>query len=164
MRKLLIIAFAANLLLTAISLGILPDQVAIHFAGGGKPDSWAAKEFNAAIFLILEVPFFLMFSYAAALTRGPTKNHISIPNKDYWLRDENLPLFQRKFGRYMAEFGVAIFAFFFAIKLLTIQANLREPVLLEVRVFMVVFVAFMSYTLWWTVRIVRGFRIPVDTR
>jgi uncharacterized membrane protein len=161
MRKLLIMAFAANLLLTAISLAVLPDHVAIHFAGGGKPDSWAAKEFNAAIFVVLEVPFFLMFSYATLLTRSRTKKHFSIPNKDYWLRDENLPRFHQKFGRYMAEFGVAIFVFFFAIKLLTIQANLREPVLLDVRVFMIVLVIYMSYTLWWTVRIIRGFRIPV---
>jgi len=38
MRKALIAAFAANLILMVISLALLPDQVAIHFGGGGLPD------------------------------------------------------------------------------------------------------------------------------
>jgi len=162
MRKALLLVFAANLILTAVSLALLPDQVAIHFGGGGRPDSWASKEFNAAIFLVLEVPFFLLFYFAPVLTLGVSKKYLNLPNKDYWLQGENQPLFQRKFGFYMAEFGVAIFVFFFCINLLALRANLSDPVLLEYRIFMVVFVAFMSYTLWWLVRLVRGFRVPVS--
>jgi hypothetical protein len=60
----------------------------------------------------------------------------------------------------MAEFGVAIFVFFFCISLLALRANLSDPVLLDYKLFMVVFVVFMSYTLWWLVRLVRGFRVP----
>ena len=160
MRKILIAIFMANLILTAVSLALLPDQVAIHFGGGGRPDSWASKEFNATIFLVLEVPFFLMFYLAPVLPLGVSKKFLNLPNKDYWLQDENRPLFHRKFGSYMAEFGVAIFIFFFCINLLALQANLREPVLLDYKIFMIVFIVFMSYTLWWLVRIVRGFRLP----
>jgi len=160
MRKALIAAFAANLILMVISLALLPDQVAIHFGGGGLPDSWASKEFNAAIFLVLEVPFFLMFYFAPVLTLGASKNFLNIPNKDYWLKEENLPGFQRKFGYYMAEFGVAIFIFFFCISLLALQANLRDPVQLDNMLFLVVFIAYMSYTIWWLVKLVRGLRVP----
>jgi uncharacterized membrane protein len=160
MRKVLIAAFVANLLLTAVSLAILPEQVAIHFGGGGKPDSWASREFNAAIFLVLEVPFFLMFYFAHQLTQGSASRFINIPNKDYWLQEENLPLFRQKFGSYMAEFGVALFVFFFCITGLTIQANLSEPVRLDQALFMVVFVAYMVYVVWWLVRLVRGLRVP----
>ena len=162
MRKVLIAVFVANLILTAVSLAVLPDQVAIHFGGGGRPDSWASKEFNAAIFLVLQVPFFLLFYFAHTLTLGFPSRFLNVPNKDYWLREENLELFQKKFRFYMAEFGVAIFVFFFCLTGLTIMANLSDPVRLDEALFMVVFVAFMLYTLWWLVRLVRGLRVPAS--
>ena len=160
MRQILIVAFVANLILMAVSLAVLPDQVAIHFGGGGLPDSWASKEFNAAIFLVLEVPFFLMFYFASVMNLGISKKYLSIPNKDYWLQEGNLALFQKKFGHYMAEFGVAIFTFFFCINLLAMQANLGKPVKLDETLFMIVFFAYILYTLWWLVRLVRGLRVP----
>ena len=160
MRKILIAALAANLILTAISLAVLPDQVAIHFGSGGRPDSWASKEFNATIFIVLEAPLFLLFYYAAVLPMGVSRKFLNLPNKDYWLREENLALLQRKFGHYMAEFGVAIFVFFFFIKLLDMQANLNDPVVLNSVWFMVVFITFMIYTLWWIVRLIQGFQVP----
>jgi uncharacterized membrane protein len=160
MHKALIVVFVANLILMAVSLAILPDQVAIHFGGGGRPDSWASKEFNAAIFLVLEVPFFLMFYFASSMTLGVSKKFLNVPNKDYWLQKENLALFQLKFGRFMAEFGVAIFLFFFCINLLALQANLADPVQLDEKIFLIVFVAYIIYTLMWLVRLVQGLRIP----
>ena len=160
MRKVLIAVFVANLILTAVALAILPEQVAIHFGGGGIPDSWASREFNAAIFLVLEVPFFLMFYFAHLLTRGSASRFINIPNRNYWLQKENMPLFNRKFGSYMAEFGVALFVFFFCITGLTIQANLSDPVRLNEALFLVVFVVYMVYVVWWLVRLVRGLRVP----
>ncbi len=160
MRKVLIAVFAANLILMAVSLTLLPDQVAIHFGGGGYPDSWASKEFNAAIFLVLEVPFFLLFYFSSVLPLGVSKKFLNIPNKNYWLQEENLARFQRKFGFYMAEFGVAIFTFFFCISLLALLANLRDPVMLDGGLFMIVFIAYMSYTIWWLVKLVRGLRVP----
>ena len=49
MRRLMISAFVANLVLTLVSLLILPDPVAIHFRGGGIPDAWASKWTHALI-------------------------------------------------------------------------------------------------------------------
>ena len=160
MRKALLVIFVANLILAAVSLALLPDQVAIHFSGGGRPDSWASKEFHITIFLVLEVPFFLLYYFAPVLPLGVSNKFLNLPNKDYWLQEENLSLLHRKFGSFMVEFGVVIFVFFFWISLLTLRANLREPVLLDYRIFMIVFIVFMSYTLWWLVRFVRSFRVP----
>jgi uncharacterized membrane protein len=160
MHKALIVVFVANLVLMVVSLAILPDRVAIHFGGGGHPDSWATKEFNAAIFLVLEVPFFLLFFYSSRLTLGFPRKLLNVPNKEYWLQEGNLALFQQKFGRFMAEFGVAIFVFFFCISTLAIQANLSEPVQLNETWFMTVFTTYILYTLWWLVRLVQGLRVP----
>ena len=160
MHRALIVVFVANLILMAVSLALLPDQVAIHFGGGGLPDSWASKEFHAAIFLVLEAPFFLLFFFASRLTLGVPSKFLNIPNKDYWLQEENQQRFQKKFGYFMAEFGVAIFIFFFCINLLALQANLGEPVKLDETLFMAVFIAYILYTLWWLVRLVTSLRVP----
>lgn len=160
MHKILIVVFLANLILMAVSLAILPDQVAIHFGGGGRPDSWASKEFNAAVFLVLEVPFFLMFYFASSMNLGISKKFLNVPNKDYWLEKDNQTRFQKIFGYYMAEFGVAIFIFFFCISALALQANLSDPVQLDNTLTMILFVAYLLYTLWWLVRLVKGLRIP----
>ncbi len=162
MHKALIAVFVANLILTAVSLAVMPDQVAIHFGGGGLPDSWASKEFNAAVFLVLEAPFFLMFYFASSMTLGISRKFLNVPNKDYWLQEENQALFQQKFGRFMAEFGVAIFVFFFCISLLALQANLSDPVKLDEKVFLIVFVLYILYTLVWLVRLVQGLRMPAQ--
>jgi uncharacterized membrane protein len=160
MHKALIVVFVANLILMTVSLAVLPDQVAIHFGGGGRPDSWASKEFNAAVFLVLEAPFFLLFYFASSLSLGISKKFLNVPNKDFWLLKKNRAIFQQKFGRFMAEFGVAIFIFFFCISLLALQANLSDPVKLDEKVFLVVFVIYIMYTLVWLVRLVQGLRIP----
>lgn len=163
MRRMLVVVFAVNLALTVVSLAMMPDRVAIHFGAGGQPDSWASKEFNVAIFLVLEVPFFLLFYYASVLPLGVPRRFLNLPNKDYWLQEENRHLLQRKFGYYMAEFGVAIFLFFLGINLLALQANLSDPVVLNYVLFMAVFLAFMIYALWWVVRIIQGFQVPKTT-
>ena len=162
MRTLLAIVFAANVLLMLVSLAVLPDQVAIHFGSGGAPDSWASKELNALLFLVLETPLFLLFWFAPSLPLGIPPRFVSVPNKEYWLREENRPAFKWKFQNLMAQFGTAFFLFFFCVGLLTVQANLSQPVRLKEEVFLLVLVIFLGYTVVWTIGLFRAFRVPRD--
>ena len=160
MRTLLAIVFAANVWLMLVSLAVLPDRVAIHFGPGGTPDSWASKELNALVFLVLETPLFLLFWFAPSLPLGLPPRFVSVPNKEYWLREENRPSFKRKFQNLMAQFGTAFFLFFFCIGLLTVQANLSHPVRLKEGVFLTVLILFLGYTVAWTIGLFRSLRIP----
>ncbi len=160
MRTLLLLAFAANVLLMVVSLAILPDQVAVHFGRGGVPDSWASKEWNAFLFVLLETPLFLLFWFAPSLPLTVPPRFVSVPNKDYWLREENRSAFKRRFQRHMDRFGTAFFLFFLCIGVLTLQANLSEPVRLNEPIFLVALVLFLAYTVFWTVGLFRSFRIP----
>jgi uncharacterized membrane protein len=160
MRTIFFVVFAANVLLMLVSLVILPDQVAIHFGRGGCPDSWASKEMNALVFLVLETPLFLLLWFGPSLPLGVPKRFVSLPNKEYWLREENLPAFRQKMEYLMAQFGVAFFLFFFFTGLLTVQANLSEPVRLNEKAFVPVVVLFLVYTVVWTIGLFRSFRIP----
>lgn len=162
MRIIFLVVFAANALLWLVSLAVLPDQVAVHFGRGGVPDSWASKEWNALVFVLLETPLFLLFWFAPALPLGIPPRFVSVPNKDYWLRDENRPAFKRTFQRLMDRFGTAFFLFFFCIGVLTLQANLSQPVRLNERGFFLALVLFLGYTAVWTIGLFRAFRVPDD--
>ena len=162
MRTLFFVVFAANVLLMLVSLVILPDQVAIHFGRGGCPDSWASKEMNAFVFLVLETPMFLLFWFGPSLPLGVPKRFVSLPNKEYWLREENLPAFKQKLEHLMAQFGAAFFLFFFFTGLLTLQANLSEPVRLNEKAFVPIVVVFLGYTVVWTIGLIRSFRVPKE--
>ena len=62
MRTVFCVVLIANVLLWLVSLVVLPDQVAVHFGRGGVPDSWASKEWNALVFVLLEAPLFLVYT------------------------------------------------------------------------------------------------------
>jgi uncharacterized membrane protein len=160
MRGLLIAAFVANLILTLISLLLLPDQVAIHFRSGGEPDAWASKWTNALIFLLIQMPLFALFISVGRLTLNMPAKWLSLPNKDYWLKPGNRAELEARFGALMEEFGFVLFVFLFAVGLLTLDANLGRPVRLNEPLFLVCFVAFMLYVPYWLVKVFRRLRVP----
>jgi uncharacterized membrane protein len=159
MRRLLIAAFAANLILTLIALLVLPDQAAIHFRSGGEPDAWASKWTNALIFLLIQMPLFALFISVGRLTLNMPARLLSLPNKDYWLKPENRAELEARFGALMEEFGFVLFVFLFAVGLLALDANLSEPVRLNEPVFLACFVAFMLYVPFWLVKVFRRLKV-----
>jgi len=160
MRKPFIWAFLANVALTVLAIFILPGHVAIHFGIGGYPDSWASRGFFLLIFLALEVPLFLLFLYVPSLILKCPPKIVSLPNRDYWLAEENRHLAGAKLSGLMSEFGFVLFAFLLGMGLLTVYANLLDPVRLNERVFLALFIAFMVYTIYWCIKIFAAFKMP----
>jgi uncharacterized membrane protein len=160
MRKLMILAFVANLLLLLVSLLMLPDQVAIHFRGGGVPDAWASKWTHTLIFVVIQIPLFTLFLSAGRLTLNLPARWLSLPNKDYWLKPENRRELQLRFSALMQEFGFMLFFFLFAVGLLTLDANVSDPVCLNEPVFLMFFTGFMLYLPYWLVKVIRRLKVP----
>ena len=63
----------------------------------------------------------------------------------------------------MTEYGVAVFTFLLCVGLLTLEANVADPVRLNESIFFPIFIAFMLYTGYWCVKLVRVFRIPKNS-
>ena len=163
MRKLLIVSFLANVALTLVSLLVLPSEVAIHFGRGGMPDSWASNELNALLFLGIDLFIFIVFLVAPSLSLGLSPKWLSLPNKNYWLKEENRVVAQKKLAPLMTEFGIAFYIFLFFVGLLTLEANLADPVRLNETIFFPIFIAFMLYTGYWCVKLVGVFRTPKNS-
>ena len=164
MRKLLIAAFVATVLLTWVAFLYLPPEVAIHFGRNGMPNSWATREFQALMFLALDLGMFLLFLFTPSLILKLPQKLISLPNKDYWFAKENSALFRAIFEKLWWEYGAALLTFLLLTELLTIAANLSSPVRLHGGFFWFLFIAFMSYTIYWTVRMCSAFKVPSDAK
>ena len=160
MRTLFIILFLANIALGVVSLQILPPEVAMHFGGGGVPDSWGSREFSVLLSLFFNILMFPVFFFTSALVFAFPPRFVNLPNKNYWLAEENKAATREKLSLLMCEFGSAFYAFFIGVGLLSLQANLSDPVRLNETVFLAALGIFLLYTVWWCIKLYRGFRVP----
>ena len=101
-----------------------------------------------------------MFLSATRFTLNVPEKWLSLPNKHYWLKQENRAELEVRFGGLMHEFGFSLFLFLFVVGLLTLDANLSDPVRLNEPLFLVFFIAFMLYVPYWLVKVFRRLRIP----
>lgn len=161
-RTVFILTFIANVLLAIASLAILPSRVAIHFGRGGLPDGWAPSYVNTLLFLGINTVLFCSLYFTPRLVDRVPAKWINLPNKDYCLQPVNKPRLEGMFSGYMWQFGTVLFIFLSAIGLLTIQANLSQPVRLDEKLFFTVLAIFLVFTVYWCIRLFRSFRIPKE--
>jgi uncharacterized membrane protein len=159
MRKAFLIIFLLTILFNILSYVMLPDKVAIHFGRGGHADSWADKEINFLIFLGMEILMFLIFWYSPALVMKIPTKWVNLPNKSFWLTEENKSHAKIKLESLMPEFGMAMFVFFFLISILTLDANLSKPVKLNEPLFLTFLIIFLIYTVYWCIKFYKSFRV-----
>lgn len=160
MRAAFILSFVANLVLALVSLAILPERVAVHFGAGGIPDGWAAKETNFLLMLGIHTLLFCSLYFTPSLVSKVPVKWISLPNRDYWMLPENRSRAVQTLSRFMWQMGTALFLFLLLAGLLAIRANLSNPVRLDERVLLVGLAVFLGYTVFWTLALIRAFRIP----
>ncbi len=164
MKKTFISTYVLMLAVNLVSYFFLPSDVAIHFGRGGRGNSWASKEVNFFFFLVIEVVLFLLFYYSPILVKKTPQRWLNIPNKEYWLKEENMESFIQSFSNLMYQYGIAMAWLFIAINFLTVEANLSQPVRLNEKLFLTVMAIFMVYTVYWTIKVIRSYKIPGEKR
>ncbi len=160
MRNLFIVTFLANLMLSVLSLAILPDRVAIHFGSGGAPDGWASNETSTLLMLGVHILVFCALYFSPKLITAVPSKWVSLPNPDFWLSPQRRHLAAEKLTHLLWQFGTAVFVFMLFAGLLTMRANRSDPVRLDESLFLTGLVIFLAYTVYWIVALVRTFRVP----
>jgi len=160
MRITFILSFLANVILSLISLAILPDTVAIHFGLGGAPNGWASNLTSTLMMLAMHTFVFCSLYFTPRLIKAMPSKWISLPNRDYWLMPKQRPRAVEIFSHSMWKFGVALFLFMLFAGLLALRANLSDPVQLDEGALLTALVVFLAYTVYWTVALLRAFRVP----
>jgi uncharacterized membrane protein len=164
MRTIFILSFLANVVLVLLSVIILPERVAVHFGPDGVPDHWAPNLVNAVILLGVNGLLFLLLCFSPKLIFIVPARLITLPGKRYWLAPENRDRTRAILATQMHRFGAALFLFLFVVGLLTLKANLSDPVRLDLGVFLFFLVVFLAYTVWWCIDFCRSFRVPREER
>jgi uncharacterized membrane protein len=152
--------FLITVLFNLFSWFILPDNTAIHFSRGGVPDNWASKDAHVIIFTGIMVVLYAGFVLSPNLLSGLPAKYINLPNREYWLRDENRPEAESRMRELMLTFGIATGLFMLSVSAMSVAANLSEPVRLSEGIFLVIFISYIAYTVMWLVRLLTAFRIP----
>lgn len=141
----------------------LPERMASHFSASGDPNGWSSPtQFFGLIFAISGL-YLLTFLLCPLLLKVVPARLVNLPNRDYWLTPERLPLAMRHMGSLMLEFAMmSQLLMVFAVQLV-IEANLSNPTRLSGHLT----VALMGYFIFvclWCFRYYRGFAIPTAER
>jgi len=159
MRTAFILSFVANLLLALVALILSPATVAIHFGYGGEPDGWAPAYVSALIMVGTNGFLFFLLYFIPHLIRRTPARWINLPNKEYWLKEENKGRMFSLLTEMLFQFGILTFIFMFVVGLLSLQANLSKPVRLQENLFWWPLGMYLVCAVFWTVRLIRTFRV-----
>ena len=137
----------------------LPEHVASHFDGDGRPNGWTSREgfFGGVAFVVL-IQSAAFLGLPRVLGRFPIA-FINLPNKQYWLAPERKQESLAYMTQMMAWFGAAILGMIVIINQMVIQANLGAEKRLS-GLMWVVLAAFLGFVIVWMVILFRRFRLP----
>jgi len=148
------------MILAVAALAFVPSTIAIHFGAGGEPNGWAPAYVNALIMSGVNVLIFVSFFFVPRLIRSTPSQSINLPNKEYWLKEENRGRMEAMLTAHLYRFGTLTFVFMFLVGSLALHANLSNPVRFREDLFWWPFGLYMAYAVYWTVNISLAFRIP----
>lgn len=160
MRAVFVLSFLANVSLSLSSLAILPARVAVHFGSGGAPDGWASSLTSTSIMLGVQSLLFLGLYLAPRLLARVPSRWVNLPHRDYWLAPHRRAQALSRLSDHLWRYGTALFLFQLVAGLLTLRANLSDPVRLNERLFLTALVVVLAYTVWWILALLRDFRAP----
>ncbi len=135
---------------------LLPERVASHFNGSGRPNGWSGK---AVFFAIYAGMVILMAVIQTATRLSSTKipvSLINLPNKDYWLSPERRAESVATLMQYMTGFWSATLFFLMSTMHLAIRVNLGWRRGLG-DWFFLLFGGYILFTMTWTISLVKRF-------
>ena len=155
LAKVALLMFAA--LQTIYYYNRLPDKIASHFVGGGRPDRWTSKPALFFTYWIwLAMVLVISIGIPALIVRLP-RRLINLPRKDYWLSEEVYPETIRLLRIHFHWLGVILMALQVGVFQMIFQANLsQEPVLSGW--FIAILAGFALALLVWIIRFTTRFR------
>lgn len=137
----------------------LPDRLASHFDGQGRPNGWMSREAFFAIHLGIIAILAVSFLFLPAKLRLFPYRSWSLPNRGYWLSPERIDETMRYLEEQMVWCGAVTAAFMIIVIQLAVEANLNPPPVLSSAVTWLL-VGYFVYMGVWLYRLFRHFRLP----
>jgi hypothetical protein len=159
-KTVLLLLAVAGVLLLQHYYSLMPDTMASHFDGAGRPNGHQSKDgffLLSGAMLVLTV---VLFGGIGPLFRKIPVKWFSLPHRDYWLSPERREATLDFMVRQMEWFGAASLLLLILILREALAANLSpEPVLDSTSAWWWLGLYFL-YTTIWLVRFLARFRKP----
>jgi uncharacterized membrane protein len=154
---LLLVAVAAILMMQHY-YPLMPDPMASHFDGAGRPNGYQSRE---GFFLLSGAMLLLVvaiFGGAGFVFRVVPTNLFNLPNREYWLAPERRAATMEFMTRQMEWFGVVTLILLIGVLWAAMEANLRPDPVLDSSTMWWMMGAYLAFTTVWLVRFVLRFR------
>lgn len=158
----LLLLTAAAALVMQHYYGLMPDPMASHFDGAGRPNGYQSRDGFFLLSVALLVGNILVFAAFGPMLRKLPPSWVNLPNRDYWLAPERREETIGYMARQMDWFGVATVLLLGIVLALACQANLDEQPRLEASTMLLLVGAYLVYSMVWLVRFVTHFRLPAE--
>jgi serine/threonine-protein kinase len=139
----------------------LPEPLATHFNGAGRPNGWMNQRTFALFQLGLLGFIAFVFGVAGAAARVMPARFVNLPNRDYWLTEENRPQAMARLSRHLGWLFCGIVVFLGVTNHLVFVANasVGGPWLDGPRLGVVLAIG-VACLVAWMVQLRRLFRVP----
>ena len=134
MRIFLFLTCLANIAFAFGSLPWMPERVANHFDLNGVPNGFMSPIVNALLMSVTTGfmgAIFLGASYLMVFLAKHMPEFVNIPNRDYWLNEENRPKTVQRLCANVELMGVATMIFMLFLQWEIFRANQMVPPKLE---------------------------------
>jgi uncharacterized membrane protein len=135
----------------------LPDTVASHFDGAGRPNGWSGKGSFLALYLLIVGAVASIFLVAGSRIRS--RPDMRIPHREYWLAPERSGETIAFLRRNLHSAGTVSLALAIAVMQFAILANFEDPPRISAAVYGVL-LAYFLYLVLWLLRLYWRFRRP----
>lgn len=137
----------------------LPDVMASHFDGSGRPDGWMSKPFFFTFEGILLAVLLLVFQVFRSRLSKVSSRFVNLPNKEYWLDSSRIGEAAETLGRSNDWLCVGIVGLFLTVNHFVFLANINKEPLASLAIW-VILISFLGFLLIWSVVFWRRFAIP----
>lgn len=159
------VLYAAATTWAVITLPQAP--IPTHWSGfGAEPaDGWSSRGGAIAFLVILGLSIATLFAIILVVfARSKTLAGLNVPDKEYWIRPENLPAARRRALTDMGLFSGVMMLYLCTIVVSIVQSS-RDPLGRSTGWEPFAFAAWLAATIAWTVWMVRvRWRVPPEQR
>lgn len=158
-RAILILLAAACVLMLRHYYPLMPDPMAAHFNGSGRPDGYQSRDGFFLLAGIMMLLVAVIFAGAGLLFRAIPANLFNLPNREYWLSPERRDSTIAFMTHQMEWFGVVTLVLLAAVLCMAMQANLAPAPRLDSSTMWWLLGLYLTFTTLWLVHFVRRFRL-----
>jgi uncharacterized membrane protein len=159
-RTLLVLLAASGLVQLLHYYPELPETVASHFDGAGRPDGFQSRNGFAVFSATMLALIVALFGGLGPLFRKFPSKWFNLPNRDYWLAPERRDETIETISVQLEWYGAATLALYLLVIQMVIETNQTSGRNLDSRSMWMVLGLYLVFTAIWTVRFVLRFRKP----